>query len=95
MFAVIFTAEINQLDDLYSKTAIRLRDLAISEYGCTKFTSCTEGDREIAISYWQSKEQIQAWKNDPIHRQAQQHGRANWYKSYSVEIVEILHQYTN
>jgi len=95
MYAVIFKAEINQLDTAYSETAIRMRDLAISKYGCVEFTSSTEGNNEIAISYWNSKEDIKAWKEDNEHKKAQALGKNNWYKSYTVQIVEILHEYKN
>ena len=58
MFAVIFKAETKDLDDEYFQTAALMRKLAIEKYGCKEFTSCAEGDFEIAISYWESKEQI-------------------------------------
>jgi heme-degrading monooxygenase HmoA len=93
MFAVIFKATIQSLDEEYSMMAKHMRDLAINEYGCTAFTACSEGDQEIAISYWPSKAHIQAWKNDPEHQRAQAIGKERWYRSYSVEIVEVLHQY--
>ncbi|BFM14691.1 antibiotic biosynthesis monooxygenase [Maricurvus nonylphenolicus] len=93
MYAVIFKAEVNEFDQAYLETASRLRELALNEYGCTEFSSCTEGKREIAISYWPSKQAIQTWKNDPVHLQAQKQGKAKWYKSYQVQVVEIMHQY--
>ena len=93
MYAVIFTAKIGGLDDGYSRLAARMRQLALEEYGCTQFTSCSEGDQEIAISYWPSLEQIQAWKQNSKHLAAQALGRNKWYKSYKVEVVEILREY--
>ena len=95
MYAVIFKAEINEIDQLYSDTADRMRELAINEYGCTEFTSCTEGAFEIAISYWPSREHIKAWKSNPEHRQAQKLGKSRWYKSYQVQVVEVLNQYVS
>ncbi len=73
--------------------AAKLRALAISQYGCIDFTSVTEGDKEIAISYWQSTQQIKAWKQDPQHLLAQHLGHSKWYKSYQVEIVKIEREY--
>lgn len=73
--------------------ASQLRDLALSEYGCTEFTACTEGENEMAISYWPDLESISAWKQDPLHQQAQQLGKERWYNTYQVEIVEILRKY--
>ncbi len=93
MYAVIFRAEINELDADYSKTAKRLRELALDKYGCIEFVSATEGESEIAISYWNTKEEITRWKNDPEHVAAQKSGREKWYKSYTVQIVEVLREY--
>jgi heme-degrading monooxygenase HmoA len=93
MYAVIFKAKINTLDEEYSNMAKRMRELAINEYGCTEFIACSEGDLEIAISYWPSEEQIKAWKNNPEHQRAQAIGKARWYRSYSIEIVEIKRAY--
>ncbi|NIB42701.1 antibiotic biosynthesis monooxygenase [Pseudomaricurvus alkylphenolicus] len=93
MYAVIFKAEVREFDETYFETANRMRDLALNEYGCTEFTACTEGNSELAISYWPDKDKIRAWKNNPEHRKAQQLGKSKWYKSYQVQIVEILHEY--
>lgn len=94
MFAVIFHAEVAQLDEAYFATAKHMRELAISKYGCLDFVATTEGSREIAISYWPSLEHIQRWKQNAEHLQAQQQGRARWYTSYKVEVVEILRSYS-
>lgn len=94
-YAVIFRAEINQLDAEYSATATRLRELALSKYGCLEFVASSEGNLEIAISYWSALDHIRAWKSDPGHQQAQVLGKTKWYKSYSVQIVEVLNEYGN
>jgi len=93
MYAVIFLATMKEPDAEYSSTAERMRNLAFSKYGCKDFRSCTEGNNEIAISYWDSKDQITAWKNDPEHKLAQELGAKKWYKSYKVQVVELLGEY--
>ena len=93
MYAVIFRAEINKIDDAYSKMASQMRSLAENKYGCTEFTSVVEGNKEIAISYWQSQEQIVQWKNDINHLVAQELGRSKWYKDYQVQVVEVIREY--
>ena len=93
MFAVIFKAEIHELDEYYSDMSRRMKELALNEYSCIEFTSCTEDGYEIAISYWPDKEKIQAWKSNPEHRYAQELGMSKWYKSYQVQVVEVLTQY--
>ena len=95
MLAVIFKATIAEFDQEYFSTAQRLKDLAFDKYGCRDFVSVTEGDQEIAISYWDSLEQITAWKRDPQHSQAQQSGRQKWYRAYRVQVVKIEREYSH
>jgi heme-degrading monooxygenase HmoA len=93
MYAVIFRAELNELDEEYSVTASRMRELAFSQYSCTEIVSSTENNREITISYWDNLQLIKNWKADPEHLLAQSMGKEKWYKSYSVQIVEVLREY--
>lgn len=95
MYAVIFKAKIAQLDAEYGVMAARMRELAQTRYGCVEFVSVTEGDQEISISYWESDAQIAAWKQDSEHLLAQKAGRLRWYKSYSVQVVELKRQYSS
>ncbi len=94
MLAVIFRATLTSVDDAsYVETADRMRTLALDQYGCREFTAVTEGNQEIAISYWDRAEQIAAWRADPQHQAAQQMGRSRWYSQYHVEVVEIVRSY--
>ncbi|OUS27294.1 antibiotic biosynthesis monooxygenase [Gammaproteobacteria bacterium 45_16_T64] len=93
MYAVIFKAKINQLDEHYATTANHLREKALRDYGCTDFTSATEGDYEIAISYWPTLQHIQDWKNDSDHMSARELGKRRWYQGVKIEIIEIKRQY--
>ncbi|WP_111980309.1 antibiotic biosynthesis monooxygenase family protein [Algibacillus agarilyticus] len=94
MYAVIFKAEVAQFDAEYTHMAAKMRQLAMDEFGCKEFIANTEGDSEIAISYWDNLDNIKAWKNNIEHRQAQAKGQSTWYKSYTVQIVEILREYS-
>ena len=93
MYAVIFKAKIKQLTPEYTATAARMRELAFSQYNCIDFVACCEDGQEIAISYWPSQEDILAWRNNPEHKEAQALGKALWYASYDVQVVEILRSY--
>mgnify|MGYP003471189357 FL=1 len=95
MYAVIFRAEILELDAEYAATARRMRDLAIDQYGCVEFVACTEGHTELAVSYWESAEQIRQWKQNAEHMIAQEKGRSKWYRSYSVQVVEVVRAYNS
>lgn len=94
-YAVIFTAEIEELDQQYTRMAAQMRDLALDEFGCLDFIAVTEGNHEIAVSYWESEHDIAAWKQNIDHLGAQALGRSKWYASYKVEIVEIVRSYTS
>lgn len=93
MYAVIFTAKINDLDNRYSETAEPMRDLAFAKDNCLEFNAVTEGNTEIAISYWQDLNDIQRWKQDASHLEAQLLGKQKWYNWYKVEIAKIERRY--
>lgn len=93
MWVVIFKARINKLDAQYFASAEQMRELAKTQYGCLGFESCTEGDQEIAISYWPDEQSIKAWHADPEHRTVQGLGKARWYQDYSVEVLELKRRY--
>lgn len=93
MYVVIFRATIKQLDEQYVQTAARMRELALTEFGCLEFVALTEGADEVALSYWPDEDAIKAWKSHPEHREAQRLGQQRWYQSYSVQIAAISRQY--
>jgi heme-degrading monooxygenase HmoA len=92
VYVVIFKATIRSPDVLnatYLEMAKKLREKAMREYGCLDFASACEGSEEIALSYWQSMDDIPRWKRDPEHLEAQKIGKERWYTSYQVEIATI------
>jgi heme-degrading monooxygenase HmoA len=93
VLVVIFRARIRLSDPEYSATANRLRQLALSEFGCLEFHAATEGTNEIALSYWPDEESIRAWRAHPEHVKAQKRGREMWYESFSVEVAEVGRAY--
>jgi heme-degrading monooxygenase HmoA len=94
MYAVIFRARTGAADADYHEMVDSMRALAFERYGCRDFIAVTEGDREIAISYWDDEEAIRRWKNDPDHALAQRQGRDGWYRAYTVQVVEIRREYS-
>ena len=93
MYVVIFRARIRSFDAEYSAIAARMRELALSEFGCLEFQAVTEGKDEVALSYWPSEESIRAWKAHPEHLLAQRSGRERWYESYTVQVAQIGREY--
>lgn len=93
-YVVIFKAKIKSLDQKYFDTANQLREKALTEFNCQKFEAVSENDFEIALSYWNSLEDIQAWHKDAEHQIAQRLGKQSWYESFSVEICEVIKSYS-
>lgn len=91
---VIFKAKARALDTEYSQTAAQLRETALRDFGCLAFTAVTEGDQEIALSYWPHEASIAVWKRHADHVLAPRLGRERGYASYSVEVAEIQHRYS-
>ncbi|WP_205880095.1 antibiotic biosynthesis monooxygenase family protein [Lampropedia aestuarii] len=77
MYVVIFRAKVRILDEEYSKVANRMRELALTEFGCLDFHAVTEGNQEVALSYWPNEESIRAWKLHSEHLLAQRTGQKN------------------
>ena len=95
MFVVIFRARIRQLDDEYGRVAARMRELALTEFGCLEFHAVCEGLDEVALSYWPDEDSIRRWRLHPEHLLAQQTGRDHWYASYSVQVAQVTREYHN
>jgi len=93
MYAVIFRAEINELDDKYAVAAAKLRDLALNEYGCIEVIAMSEGNNELTISYWNNEKSIKQWKANSEHIIAQSVGQTKWYKNYHIQIVKLVREY--
>lgn len=93
LFLVIFRATVRELDEEYSQMAVRMRELALSQFGCLEFKAYMEGAEEIALSYWPDEASIQAWREHPEHLEAQRLGLTRWYSSYRVEIAKITREY--
>jgi heme-degrading monooxygenase HmoA len=94
MYAVIFTAEINSLDEQYYNTSNIMRELAFKKYHCKGLNSSSQDNKEITISYWDNLNDIKNFKSDSYHLEVQDIGKSRWYKSYTVEITEVTRQYS-
>ena len=92
-YVVIFKAQVKELDAEYFQTAQYLREKALDQFNCKKFESIAENGFEIALSYWDSLEDIRAWHKNAEHQIAQGIGKEKWYESFSVEICEVLKYY--
>ena len=46
----------------------------------------------MTVSYWESLEAIQAWREHPDHAHAQEEGRGRFYSSFSLKIAKVIRQ---
>lgn len=95
MFIVIFRAKIAELDDEYLSLAPKLRDEALRDFGCLEFFAVSENGFEVALSYWNSQEDISKWHEYSLHKYAQNRGYEKWYSSVRVEISNVVRSYSH
>lgn len=95
-YAVIFTSQRTDKDgEGYAKMAEVMDELAQKQPGFLRVesTRSVEG-KGITVSYWESLEAIQAWKENSKHLVAQQFGKEKWYTQYNVEICKVIKDYS-
>jgi heme-degrading monooxygenase HmoA len=91
-FAVIFTSLRTAGDDGYAAMAEIMDALAAAQPGFLGIESAHEG-LGITVSYWDSLEAIQAWRQNAQHKLAQRKGYQSWYKSFKIRICKVERDY--
>lgn len=92
-YAVIFTSVLNEATQNYHETAEQMLELAKQQPGFLGFESA-RSVIGISVSYWESLEAIHNWKQQTQHLLAQERGRSEWYKHYSVKVCRIEKDYS-
>ena len=93
MYAVIFRATAADLDAEYSASLERLKKRAFEEFNCLEFYSMMDGERRLAIAFWESESDARAWKADTDHSAVQRRARGRWYSDYRVQVCEVIRDY--
>lgn len=91
-YAVIFTSKRTPQDAGYTEMATRMVELAKKQAGFLGIDSARE-EIGITISYWESLEAIQNWKENAEHRLAQEKGKKLWYSEYTIRIAKVEKEY--
>lgn len=91
-FAVIFTSEMSAYNLGYSEMAEQMAELAKQQTGYLGHESARE-ELGITVSYWDSLEAIQNWKNNLEHLIAQKKGIEEWYAKYKIRISRVERDY--
>ena len=98
MFAVIF--EVKPKDDgkeEYLKIAAKLRNFLEDREGfisIERFQSLTEEGKILSLSFWDSEEAIDDWRNILEHRSAQKKGKESLFHSYRIRVAQVVRDYT-
>lgn len=91
-YAVIFTSLRTAEDNGYALMAERMTELAAQQPGFLGMESAREA-LGVTVSYWDSLEAIQRWKQQVEHREAQRLGRSEWYAAYRVRVARVERDY--
>jgi heme-degrading monooxygenase HmoA len=94
-WVVVFVSRRSGADaEGYGAMAARMEQLARAQPGFIGMHSVRGEDGVgITVCYWQSADDIAAWKRDVEHAAAQQRGRERWYESYAVTIARVERRY--
>lgn len=93
-YAVIFSSQRTEGDNGYGETAARMADLAAQQPGFLGMESTRGADGfGITVAYFDSEENIRAWKRNMEHAAARQKGREVWYAHYEIRIAKVERAY--
>jgi heme-degrading monooxygenase HmoA len=91
-YAVIFTSTRTSGDKGYSKMSEFMEILARKQTGFINIESARQ-EIGITVSYWESLDAIDKWKQQADHLLAQKKGISDWYDSYTVRICLVEREY--
>ena len=91
-YAVIFTNKKTDSIEGYNEMAETMESLAQKQPGYLGFESA-RNELGIAISYWETLDDIKNWKANLEHLEAQMSGKNNWYSWYKVRICKVEREY--
>ena len=98
MIAVLFEVEPNvNGKERYFEIATELKAHlgAIDGFiSIERFQSLSEPNRYLSLSFWANEEAVKAWRNQFLHREAQNEGRHNLFKNYRIRVAHVLRDYS-
>jgi heme-degrading monooxygenase HmoA len=58
-----------------------------------RFQSLTEPEKILSLSFWESEESIDQWRNLEMHRAAQKKGRNEVFSDYRLRVAVVARDY--
>ncbi|GGA45391.1 antibiotic biosynthesis monooxygenase family protein [Pelagibacterium lentulum] len=97
MIAVLFEVHpANDGMDQYLAIAQRLKsDLEQIDgfISVERFQSLSEPGKLLSLSFFRDEDAVQAWRNLPVHRAAQQAGRSGIFAGYRLRVATVIRDY--
>ena len=59
-----------------------------------RFQSVTDPKKMLSLSFWESEEAVDQWRNLVEHRMAQKKGRGGLFAGYRLRVAQVLRDYT-
>lgn len=97
MFAVIFRSiRSHDHEDLYGQWSERMSAAVTQVEGYSSHFSFRDpSTREgVTVAYFENEEAIRHWREFPDHLEAQRLGRDSFYLNYTVQVAEIVREYS-
>lgn len=91
-YAVIFTSSRTEGEKGYDDMSEKMIELAEKQEGFLGIESA-RNEIGITVSYWESLEAINSWKNQIEHIVARKKGRSTWYQNFKVRISKVERDY--
>ena len=93
-YAVIFSSQRTEGDQGYGAMADRMVELAARQPGFLGLESTRDaGGFGITVAYFDTLENIAAWKAQAEHREAQRLGHEKWYAHFELRIAKVERAY--
>lgn len=86
----VFTAVRTPQQSGFSETDARLEDLVKDVPGFPGTDHAqTPGGPGITVGYFRDADALARWRTDAEHGAAQERGRAEWYRSYTLHVAKV------
>jgi heme-degrading monooxygenase HmoA len=59
-----------------------------------RFQSLGDENKIVSLSFWESEEAVQSWRNLLEHRIAQKKGKKELFEKYRIRVARVLRDYT-
>ena len=97
MIAIIFEVTPNPgMKDDYLSIAAEMRGLVDKIDGfisVERFQSLSNPDKLLSISFFESEQAVNEWRQLAEHRTAQAQGRARIFKDYRLRVLSVMRDY--